>query len=151
MGDGEARAWLEREVLSLQDKDPAGASPGYLPVVLDRCELYSILQAGKLGTDPAEELDLAQLGLMTCMDLAVPWKLSPQVRVVMVMGSPLGMVTHHLGVVTHPNLLLSHFGTIVPSHGTHIPGEVSGCRGTSWGPAMLRAGRSPWHLFGPPV
>lgn len=60
-------------------------------VVLDWYELCSILQTGKLSTDPVEELDLAQLGLMTCMDLAVPWRLSPQVRVVVVMGSPLGM------------------------------------------------------------
>lgn len=54
--------------------------------------------------------------------------------------------------VTHPKLLLlSYFGTIMPSRGTHVPGEVSGCRGASWRPAMLRAGRSSWHLFGPPV
>lgn len=108
------------------------------------------------STDPAEELDLAQLGLMTCMDLAVP-------REALTAGQGGGGgdgITAWDGdppswggdppsrVMTHPNLLLlSHFGTIMASHGTHIPGEVSGCRGASWGPVMLRAGRSPWHLW----
>jgi len=47
VGDGEARAWLKREVLSLQDEGLVGTNLGCLPVVLDRCKLYSILQAGK--------------------------------------------------------------------------------------------------------
>lgn len=62
-GGGEARTWLEREVLSLQEKDPAGANPGYLLVVLERCELDSVIRAGKRSRDRAEELERAQLRL----------------------------------------------------------------------------------------
>lgn len=62
-------------------KAKKGANPGYLLAMLDQCKLYSTVEAGKLSSDPVKELDLAQLSLVTCVDLAVPRRLSSQARV----------------------------------------------------------------------